>query len=160
LGGWVTKEAIMADTPNTTVLTAEVVRYDDPVIINERVAVAAFIAGYTDPTRRSYATDLWIFAAWRLDHRVNLLNVKRPHLETFARWMEQEGRMPSTIGGGCRRCHRSASTANSKTSSTRIPPSTFDDPRSTPNREPSGWIATNSVLCSCRPVSAISVMAR
>jgi hypothetical protein len=52
----------MADT--TTVHIAEVVRYDDPVIITERVAVAAFIAGYTDPTRRSYATDLRIFAGW------------------------------------------------------------------------------------------------
>ena len=88
----------MADTETTTVHTAEVVRYDDPVIITERVAVAAFIAGYTDPTRRSYATDLRIFAGWCHDHGINLLNVKRPHLETFARWMEQEGRMASTIG--------------------------------------------------------------
>jgi integrase/recombinase XerD len=89
----------MADTTNTTTVhTVEVVRYDDPVIITERVAVAAFIAGYTDPTRRSYATDLRIFAAWCHDHGVNLLNVKRPHLEMFARWMEQNGRMPSTIG--------------------------------------------------------------
>ena len=48
----------MADITNTaTVQTVEVVRYDDPVIITERVAVSAFIAGYTDPTRRSYATD-------------------------------------------------------------------------------------------------------
>ena len=83
---------------NTTVHTVEVVRYDDPVIITERVAVAAFIAGYTEPTRRSYATDLRIFAGWCHDHGFNLLNVKRPHLETFARWMEQEGRMASTIG--------------------------------------------------------------
>jgi site-specific recombinase XerD len=89
----------MADTTNTpTVHTAEVVRYDDPVIITERVAVAAFIAGYTDPTRRSYATDLRIFAGWCHDHGFNLLNVKRLHLETFARWMEQGGRMASTIG--------------------------------------------------------------
>jgi len=35
----------MANTTNTTVHAAEVVRYDDPVIITERVAVAAFIAG-------------------------------------------------------------------------------------------------------------------
>ena len=68
------------------------------MIITERVAVAAFIAGYTDPTRRSYATDLRIFAGWCHDHGINLLSVKRPHLETFARWMEQEGRMASTIG--------------------------------------------------------------
>jgi site-specific recombinase XerD len=39
-----------------------------------------------------------IFAAWCHDHGINLLNAKRPHLETFARWMEQEGRMASTIG--------------------------------------------------------------
>ena len=48
----------MADTASTaTVHTVEVVRYDDLVIITER-AVVAFIAGYTDPTRRSYAADL------------------------------------------------------------------------------------------------------
>lgn len=88
----------MADTKTTTVHIAELVRYDDPVIITEGVAVAAFIAGYTDPTRRSYATDLRIFAGWCHDHGITLLNVKRPHLETFARWMEQEGRMASTIG--------------------------------------------------------------
>jgi site-specific recombinase XerD len=41
---------------------------------------------------------LRIFAAWCHDHGINLLSVKRPHLETFARWMEQEGRMASTIG--------------------------------------------------------------
>jgi integrase/recombinase XerD len=88
----------MADTETTAVHTAEVVRYDDPVIITERVAVSAFIAGYTEPARRSYVTDLRIFAGWCHDHGINLLNVKRAHLETFARWMEQEGRMPSTIG--------------------------------------------------------------
>ena len=65
------------------------------MIITERVAVSALIAGYTDPTRWSYATDLRSFAGWCHDHGINLLNVKRPHLETFARWMEQEGRMSS-----------------------------------------------------------------
>ena len=84
----------MADT---TVQTIEVVRYDDPVIVTERVAVSAFIAGNADPTRKSYATDLRIFAGLCHDHGVNLLNVKRPHLETFVRWMEQDGRMPTTI---------------------------------------------------------------
>ena len=53
----------MADTTNTTTVhTVEVVRYDDPTIITERVAVAAFIAGYTNPTRQSYGTDLRISA--------------------------------------------------------------------------------------------------
>ena len=44
----------MADTTEATIVhTVEVVRCDDPVIVTERVAVSAFIAGYTDPTRRS-----------------------------------------------------------------------------------------------------------
>ena len=38
----------MADTERTTVHTAEVVRYDDPVIMTERVGVALFHAGCTD----------------------------------------------------------------------------------------------------------------
>lgn len=83
----------MAETTGHTVV---VVRFDDPVIITERVAVSVFIAGYADPTRRSYATDLRIVGAWCHDNGVDLLNVKRPDLEMFARWMEQQGRMPST----------------------------------------------------------------
>lgn len=52
-GGWVTKEATMADIPNTTTVhTAEVARHDDPVIMTGRVAVSAFISGHTDSTRR------------------------------------------------------------------------------------------------------------
>jgi site-specific recombinase XerD len=137
-----------------TVHTVEVVRYDEPVIIAERVAVAAFIAGYTDPTRRSYATDLRIFAARCHDHGVNLLNVKRPHLETFARWMEQEGRMASTI-------ERRLSTLSSfyKYCQTEdivdnTGRSTSADRRSTTNHAPSASIATNSTHCSFRPASA------
>jgi hypothetical protein len=60
----------MADTTNTTtVRTVEVVRYDNPVMITERVAVAAFLAGYTDPTRRSHATDVRIFATEQTHRR-------------------------------------------------------------------------------------------
>lgn len=69
-------------TPRTTTVdTAEVVCYDDPVTITERVAVSAFMAGHIDATRRCDAIGLRIFAAWCHDHGVNLLNVKRPHLE-------------------------------------------------------------------------------
>lgn len=41
-----------------------------PLTITERVAVATFIAGYTDPTRRSSATDLRIFAGCH-DHGIS-----------------------------------------------------------------------------------------
>jgi site-specific recombinase XerD len=77
--------------------TAELVRFDDTHEITERVAVAAFLAGYTGTTRVSYTTDLRIFAGWCQETGVNLLRVQRAHLELFARWMEQQGRMTSTI---------------------------------------------------------------
>jgi hypothetical protein len=38
-------------------------------------------------------TDLRMFAAWCADNRLRLLEVRRAHLEMFARTMEQEGRM-------------------------------------------------------------------
>ena len=44
--------------------TAELVSYEDPVVITERVAIAGFLAGYTGNTRTSYTTDLRIFAEW------------------------------------------------------------------------------------------------
>ena len=128
------------------------------MIITERVAVAAFIAGYTDPTRRSYATDLRIFAGWCHDHGVNLLNVKRPHLETFARWMEQQGRMPSTIG-------RRLSTLSSFYKYCQLedildknPALNVRRPKVMTNRERSAWTATNSARSSSRPVSATPAM--
>ena len=56
--------------------TTELVSYEDPSVITERVAVAGFLAGYTGNTRTGYTTDLRI----------------------FARWMENEGRMAARRG--------------------------------------------------------------
>ncbi len=70
---------------------------EDSFEVSERVAVAAFLAGYSGGTRTSYTTDLRVFSAWCSDHNIGLFKVKRAHLEFFGRWMEQEGRMPSTI---------------------------------------------------------------
>jgi integrase/recombinase XerD len=88
----VTEEAAM-----TSSTTAVLVRYDDPVQLVERAAVAGFLAGYTGNTLTSYTTDLRLFAAWCAEHGVRLLGVKRTHLELFARHMEAEGRMRSTV---------------------------------------------------------------
>ena len=46
LGGWVTKEAIMADTNYTHALPAEIVQPEDPLLVSGRVAVAAYLSGY------------------------------------------------------------------------------------------------------------------
>ena len=48
-------------------------------------------------SRASYTTDLRRFAAWCADNRLRLLDVRRAHLETFARTMKQQGRMRSTV---------------------------------------------------------------
>jgi site-specific recombinase XerD len=77
--------------------TAVLVRYDDPDVLAERAAVAGFLAGYTGNTLVSYTTDLRLFATWCAERGVRLLGVKRAHLELFARQMEAEGRMRSTV---------------------------------------------------------------
>ena len=56
-----------------------------------------FLAGYIASTRTSYGTDLRIFASWCHANQLTLLGVRRVHLELFARWMEAEGRMRSTV---------------------------------------------------------------
>ncbi len=60
-------------------------------------AVAGFLAGYCGSTRRSYATDLKLFAAWCDQAKLELFGVRRAHLELFGRWMEETGRMRSTV---------------------------------------------------------------
>jgi integrase/recombinase XerD len=73
------------------------VRYDDADVVTERSMVAGFLAGYTGSTRVSYTTDVRLFAAWCAGNGVRLLEVKRAHLELFARHMEAEGLMRSTV---------------------------------------------------------------
>ncbi len=46
-GGWVTREAAMAYDHTTNGLPAEIVRPEDPLLVSERVAIAAFLAGYS-----------------------------------------------------------------------------------------------------------------
>jgi integrase/recombinase XerD len=76
---------------------AVLVRTDDLLDVRKRAAIAGFLAGYTGTTRISYTTDLRLFVAWCSEAQVRLLDVKRAHLELFARHMETEGRMRSTV---------------------------------------------------------------
>ncbi len=94
--------------------TAVLVRNDDLLEVRERASIAGFLAGYTGTTRVSYTTDLRMFLTWCTEAQVRLLDVKRAHLELFARHMEAEGRMRSTglptletrPGGGARPLRR------------------------------------------------------
>jgi site-specific recombinase XerD len=87
----VTQAVVMSDS-------AVVVVVQDPSVAAERMAVAAFLAGYVGSTRRGYATDLRLFAGWCREAQVTLFTVRRAHIELFGRWMEENGRMRSTVG--------------------------------------------------------------
>ena len=91
--GRVIEEGVMA----TTAATGGLVRYEDPAEVAERSAVAGFLAGYSGGTKLSYSTDLRLFAEWCAMAGVRLLEARRAHLEVFAREMESEGRMRSTV---------------------------------------------------------------
>ncbi len=63
----------------------------------EAMAVAGFLAGYCGATRRSYASDLRLFSSWCHEAKLSPLTARRAHLELFGRWMEETGRMRSTV---------------------------------------------------------------
>src|SRR5213075_476131 len=112
------------------------VRYEDPLDVREREAIAGFLAGYAGNTRIGYTTDLRLFADWCADNRLRLLEVRRAHLEIFARTMEQERRMRSTVarrlstlGGFYRSCHFEGLLARNPAANVRRP---MIDPESHP----------------------------
>lgn len=60
---------------------------------------AGFLAGYTGRTRTAYETDLKLWFAWCAAEQLHpLADVKRLHVQTYVRWLEDQGRKPSTIG--------------------------------------------------------------
>lgn len=80
-----------------------VVRVEDHDGRAEELAVAGFLAGYCGTTRRSYATDLRLFASWCHEANLTLFNVRRAHLELFGRWMRRrDGYAPRWPGGSPR----------------------------------------------------------
>ncbi len=60
-------------------------------------AIAGFVAGYCGSTQPSYAADLRLFAVWCHEANLSLFSVRRSHIELFGRWMEETGRMRSTV---------------------------------------------------------------
>lgn len=81
----------------STVLSAELVRVDDPLNFTEPAAIAGFLARYNGNTLVSYTTDLRLFAEWCTNNDLRLLDVRRAHLEIFSRATEADGRMRSTV---------------------------------------------------------------
>jgi len=78
--------------------TATITIPTPPLFDEARLAVAGFLARYSEPTRRSYTSDLRQFFAWCDSVGVAIFEAKRPHLELWARSMEERGLARATIG--------------------------------------------------------------
>jgi hypothetical protein len=77
----VNRRPTMANT-STSLVPANA---DDPLDARARGAIAGFLAGYSGATLVSYRTDLRLFATWCVSNRLQLLEVKRAHIEIFGR---------------------------------------------------------------------------
>lgn len=65
-------------------------------MFEEELAVVGFLARYSGDTRKRYGTELRLLFAWCSQHRIPVLQIKRPQLELFARDLETErGNLPS-----------------------------------------------------------------
>ena len=77
---------------------AELVAPGRPLFDEARLAVAGFLARYSDPTRSSYAGDLRSFFAWCERAGLPIFDARRPHIELYARMLEESGLARATIG--------------------------------------------------------------
>ncbi|MDH4117496.1 MAG: site-specific integrase, partial [Acidimicrobiia bacterium] len=62
-----------------------------------RQAIAGFVAGYGDTTRDAYSLDLRQWLRWCTSDELRVLEVKRAHIELFARSLEQDGKARATV---------------------------------------------------------------
>ena len=62
-----------------------------------RQAIAGFLAGFGDATRDAYSLDLRQWLGWCDSHDLDLFEVKRAHIELFARSLEENGKARATV---------------------------------------------------------------
>src|SRR3712207_1229146 len=70
--------------------TAQLVPPSRRLLDERRLAVGGFLARYSGPTRAGYACDLRAWLAWCAEVALEVFSVRRPHVELYARWMEEE----------------------------------------------------------------------
>ena len=136
----------MSDSTAVLVSTRDL--FTDP----EAVALGGFLAGYSGLTREAYALDLRQFASWITGHGFRLFEIRRAHIEAFARDLEARGRSRATISR--RLCtitcfYRYAEQRGSSNTHQRC---MCADPSSTTSPTPSVSIATSWARCSSPPV--------
>ncbi len=79
--------------------TAQIVSPSRPLFDEARLAVGGFLARYSGNTRAGYACDLRAWLAWCAQVGLEVFAVRRPHVELYARWMEEEKHLArATIG--------------------------------------------------------------
>ena len=67
--------------------TALTVRRDDRDF-EVQLALGGFLAGYSGNTRLAYQQDLRLYVGWCHRQQIQLFDVRRTHIELFARWLE------------------------------------------------------------------------
>jgi site-specific recombinase XerD len=87
-----------------------VVRRDDRDF-EVQMALGGFLAGYSGNTRLAYQQDLRQYVGWCHRQQIQLFDVRRTHIELFARWLEHRdaagttiARRLSTVAGFYRYC--------------------------------------------------------
>jgi integrase/recombinase XerD len=80
-------------TPTNEVIPLQDMRFNDAQLV-----AAAFLASYKGLTREGYALDLKLFFQWCRQHNLDILKLKRPHIELFTRYCEEERKLkPASI---------------------------------------------------------------
>ena len=83
----------MSDSSGVLVRTC-----DDDLFTNpEALALTGFLAGYSGLTRDAYSLDLRLYTEWVTTAGMRLFDVRRAHIEAFARHLEAIGRARATI---------------------------------------------------------------
>jgi integrase/recombinase XerD len=72
----------------------------EPPLFDEAcLAIGGFLARYSGSTRSGYASDLRAWFSWCAQGNLDVLAVRRVHIELYARWMEEDQHLArATIG--------------------------------------------------------------
>ena len=81
-----------------TDLTSVPADHPAPLTDQLRLAVAAYLARFTGPTRGHTESDLRCYLSWCAERGLDPLAARRPHLELYIRWMQEIRHFkPSTV---------------------------------------------------------------
>jgi integrase/recombinase XerD len=77
---------------------AQIVAPPPPLFNEAELAVAGFLARYRGNTRSGYRTDLRCWFTWCQQHQLAVFDIRRPHIELWARTMEEHQHLaPATV---------------------------------------------------------------